>query len=165
MKRQALCAALALAALLSLFACVQTPVYRSDVSADDLADAAVVALGQEVNYLSPPADFLSDFFTSPDYAEQVALRRADVGNNLNELGVFRVTEGNASGMETLLRRYLTDSYARNADWYDSYIPRETPKLRDAEVRVYGNYVVYAILDGEDRAAAFAAIEERLQQPK
>ena len=165
MKRKLLCTLLTLAMLLSLPACTKKEDYRSDLSSEDLAEAATDALGQEVNYLSPPVDFLSDFFTSPDFAEQISLRRADVGNNLDEFGVFRVTAGNAAAMETILRGYLSASYEQNADWYDSYIPHETPKLRDAEVRSYGDYVVYAILDSEDRATLFSAIEAQLRQPK
>ena len=47
-------------------------------------------------------------------------------------------------------------------WYDSYIAQETPKLRDAEVKVFGNYAVYAIASKEDRAAFFDAVENALR---
>ena len=78
-------------------------------------------------------------------------------------GFFHVTDGNADSMEALLKDYLTRSYEKNQSWYDSYIPKEIPKLRDAEVKVFGNYVIYTICSKEDRAAVFSAVADLLKQ--
>ena len=85
------------------------------------------------------------------------------GNNLDEIGIYQVTDGNANAMKTVLEDYLEDSLARNQSWYESYIPKEIPKLRDAEVKVFGNYVIYAICSKEDRAAVFSAVADLLKQ--
>ena len=85
------------------------------------------------------------------------------GNNLDEIGIYQVTDGNANAMKTVLEDYLEDSLTRNQSWYESYIPKEIPKLRDAEVKVFGNYVIYAICSKEDRAAVFSAVADLLKQ--
>ncbi|MBQ1963425.1 MAG: hypothetical protein II369_04835, partial [Clostridia bacterium] len=63
----------------------------------------------------------------------------------------------------VLEKYLADSFTKNQTWYDSYIPTETPKLRDAEVKIFGNYVIYVIADKEDRTALLSTVEELLKQ--
>ena len=82
---------------------------------------------------------------------------------MDEFGIFHVTDGNAEDLETELEDYLEESYEQNKDWYDSYMPEETPKLRDAQVKVFGNYVVYVILSEADCEAAFEAVEKALKK--
>jgi len=65
----------------------------------------------------------------------------------------------------LLQGYLQKRYTENQEWYNSYMPTETPKLRDAEVRIYGNCVVYAVLSSEQRTAFFAECEKLLKEQK
>ena len=64
-------------------------------------------------------------------------------------------------MENHLVSYLSKSFEKNREFYDSYIPEETAKLRDAEVRRFGNYVAYAILDRDSKSRFFSAIEDKL----
>ena len=83
--------------------------------------------------------------------------------NIDEFGVFHVTDGNADAMEALLReKYLTPCYEKNREFYNSYIPNETSKLRDAKVKVFGNYVVYAIMSAQDRNTLFNAVRDELE---
>ena len=42
------------------------------------------------------------------------------------------------------------------------MPEERPKLDSAEIKVVGNYVMYAILSDSDKTAAFEAFEKVLQ---
>ena len=42
------------------------------------------------------------------------------------------------------------------------MPGERPKLDSAEVKIVGNYVMYAILSDSDRTAAFDAFSKALQ---
>ena len=65
-------------------------------------------------------------------------------------------------MQTLCQSYLSlkmERWVLQAD----YIAAEHPKMEDAEVRVFGNYVVYTILTKQDKTAVFKAVEELLKQ--
>ena len=135
--------------------------YRDDVPLSTLSETARGVLSADTNYLSIDVDYLGDYFQAPDYLLEGTILRADVGNNLDEIGIFHVTGGNASAMKRLLSDYLARSYEQNRDWYDSYIPHETPKLRDAEVRVMGNYVAYAVLSPDRRESFFTSLREAL----
>lgn len=152
---------------LSLTACGVRE-YRDDVDATALAERVTEALNKETDlplrYVKDDTGFLDEYFKAPTYIADHAVLYAASTNNLNEIGIWRVTEGHAQELASLLRNdYLKASLEKNSAWYDSYIPMETPKLRDAEVRVYGNYVVYAILNAEDRDTAFDTVENVLEK--
>ena len=151
----------------SLTAC-GTREYRDDVDVTALAERITEELNEDTDlplrYVKDDTGFLDEYFRVPDYITDHAVLYAVSTNNLNEIGVWRVQEGHAQELAALLRDdYLKASLEKNSAWYDSYIPMETPKLRDAEVRVYGNYVVYAILNAEDRDTAFDTVEDVLEK--
>ncbi len=156
----------ALAILLLIFilvtsvSCLQ-PEYRDDLSATELADMAISALPKDVVYVTDESSHTDAYFKAPDYLKDHSVRYAEDTNNINELGIYRVEDGYGEELAELLRGYLTESYMENVEWYDSYIPRETPKLRDAEVHVYGDTVVYVILHETDKRTVLQAIEAAL----
>ena len=152
---------ISLTLLLTLASCKKEN-YRDDLPVNALSGTVIVSLS-DADYSTADDGFLDDYFQTPDYVKEKIICFANEGNNLNEFGIYHVTEGNAEQMKSILEKYLTDSYERNQSWYDSYIPEETPKLRDAEVKVFGNYVVYAIFSQEGRATIFATVEEMLAE--
>ena len=150
---------LAMLTVLSAIACTSTT-YRTDVAAAALADTAVSALNDGKDYTAADTDFLDSYFSLPTYVTDSVIRFSTDGNDLNEFGIYQVTDGNADSMKALLSGYLTEFY----ELYNAnYLPEETPKLRDAEVRVFGNYVAYAMLNETDRATFFNTIENALKQ--
>lgn len=161
--KKILCLLLALLTLaLPLTACSKS--YADDLSAEELSDAIMIDLiNAAPQYSIADEGYLDDYLTLPDYVTDHMIHFSTAGNDLDEFGVFHVTEGNAQDLETELEDYLEEAYEQNKDWYDSYMPEETPKLRDAQVKVFGNYVVYAILSEEDCKTAFDAVEKALRK--
>lgn len=148
-----------------LSACAPQREYRDDRFAVELAEVGITSVRsapdavREAVYLRDESDLLASYFDLPDYVLEFCVLYAQEVACLDEVGVFHVTDGaSAAALASLLRdAYLRPCYERNRDWYDSYMPHETPKLRDAEVRVFGNYVAYAILAPASRAAFFSAL--------
>lgn len=159
--KKALALLLLFSALAALAACGGTS-YRTDVKAGDLIQTAETALGDGVTYRTALNSYLKSYFETPDYVTESVIRFAEDGNNVNEFGIFLVKDGNAKAMSALLRGYLDDYYAQ---FGTNYKQEEIPKLRDAEVRVYGNYAVYAILTGSDRETFFDAVRDALTVPQ
>jgi len=153
---------LSISLLFSLASCGESANYADGVSAKALSDTATAALGDGIAYLTAENGFFDDYFAMPTYVTDSSVRFAPDTNNLNEFGVFHVENGKASAMKDVLRSYLSECLERNGSWYDSYIAQETPKLRDAEVKVFGNYAVYAIASKNDRATFFGAVENALK---
>ncbi len=153
---------------LALPACSQKAEYRDDVDVTALAERVTSELNEDTDlplkYVKDDTGFLEDYFKAPDYITDHAVLYAVSTNNINEIGIYKVRDGHARELATLLKTdYLKASFDKNSAWYDSYIPMETPKLRDAEVRVFGNYVVYAILDADGRETAFDTVENLLEK--
>ena len=147
--------------LLSLVACGGTT-YKNDVPVDQIAETAIKKLTEGTIFNTAADGFLDDYFKKPDYVESFVIRNSGDTNNLDEFGIFHVEEGKEKDMSDLLKSYLSKSYEANKSFYDSYIPEETPKLRDAEVKTFGNYIVYAIMSEDSRALLFASIESSLK---
>lgn len=136
--------------------------YSDQFSPAELGGRLLTTLDAEDAYLEASDDALADYFEIPDYVTDHAVYfRAD-RNNLDEFGIFHTQEGRAKEMAAQLLDYLDRSLQENRAWYDSYIPAETPKLRDAEVRTFGNYAVYGILSNKDRERVFETLEETLR---
>ena len=134
--------------------------YLTSLSAAEVADAAADGLAEE--FRTADADYLSDYVTLPQSGYTLCVRIATGGDCIDEYGILH-TDIDTEGAERLIREYLARSYEENRAFYDSYIPTETPKLRDAQVRVFGDYVVYAILSPEDRDRLFKRVEACLSE--
>lgn len=155
---------LTLSILFSLLSCGKPTAYTDRCRCTDLADRAIDSFDRTDAYATADELFFNDYFHLPDYTLDYTVRFASDSGNLNEIGVFHTEAGRAKELQTLLQTYLQTSYQRNRTWYDSYIPHETPKLRDAEIRVFGNYVVYTVLSGANKDRVFFAVESALTAP-
>ena len=163
MKRTlySLVALLLLASLLP--SCKSVRQYRDDLSVRELCDLQGT---REDGYLIDSTDFLEDYLTLPDDVTEYAVLYKKETNCLDEIGIFRVAGDNAEHLADLIRTdYLMKSYEKNRTFYDSYMPEETPKLANAEVRVFGSYTVYAILSEHDKRELFDALEKQLTGKK
>ena len=137
--------------------------YRDDLTVSHVTEYVREELDHPIEYVQADADYLREYFVLPDFVREHDIYYAADGNNLNEFGVFRITEDENNDLMTMLKDYLARSLEENQAFYDSYIPQETPKLRDAEVHRFGNYVAYAILDLQGRQSFFSALERRLKK--
>ena len=153
----------ALLLLCALSACMQAHSFTDTVMISKIAEEVLDELDSPHLFLTDNTGFTDEYFTMPDYVTEHAVLYTGETETIDEFGIFHVTSGNASAMEALLReRYLTPCYEKNREFYNSYIPNETSKLRDAEVKVFGNYVVYAIMNTQDRNTLFNAVQDELE---
>lgn len=154
---------LMLACVASLASCMRAHSFTDAMMISEISEEVLDELDSPFPYLVDNTGFTEDYFALPDYVTEHAVFYTGEVNNIDEFGIFHVTSGNAATMEALLReRYLAASYEKNRDFYNSYIPNETQKLRDAEVKSFGNYVVYAIMSAADRNTLFNAVRDELE---
>lgn len=151
-----------LCAAFILTACAKAE-YKKDVKPREIADALCEKIPTEGAWIGEDQSFIEEYVILPEYVKESQIYYAKSTNNLDEFGILLVEEGKAKAVKAILmQRYLQKRYDENREWYDSYMPTETPKLRDAEVRVYGNCVAYAILSPEGRTAFFSECEKLLK---
>ncbi len=148
-----------LLAVLMLVACGGQS-YRTDVPTADLS-AAIEPLLEHASHLdTADDDYLRFNLSDAASAAEHIIRLPVSGTTLDEYGIFRAsapedTAALADACETYLQ-------IRNDAWLGLYLVEEYPKLRDAEVKVIGQYVVYLILSEEEKAAVMEKIEEMLK---
>ena len=117
------------------------------------------------DYRLDTAGILEDYITLPDTVTEYAVFYSAETENADELGIFLCRDDeDAIELEQMLRTaYLDAFYEKNREFYDSYIPGETPKLKDAQVRRFGIAVAYAMLSPADQSAFFHAIDKYMQE--
>ena len=149
--------ALLLGSLMVLAACGGAK--QKDVPVSELSAAVASALGKADSMTSSDAMLLGlTKKTAAELGDHAVLMNV-YGTSADEFGVFKAGTMTAKDLQATAEDYLAK---RIASWMDEYMPQEKPKLTNAEVKVSGDYVMYAILSDEDKATAFSAFENALK---
>lgn len=129
-----------------------------DVPIDDLIVAVDKAVGLS-DVVDPGESYVKGYMKkSADEIGEYAIRKNVMGTSIDEFGVFKAGKMTTKDLQAMIEGYLQ---ILNDSWMN-YQPEEKPKLDGAEVKVVGDYVMYAILSDADRAAAFGAFESALK---
>lgn len=151
-----------LAMVLAFSACAKAPAvtYRSDVGMAELSgaveaylDAGSLAQMQE-SYLTGPMKLDTALFA--DYVVKINA----YGANIDEYGIFKAPDAaSVDSVKQAVEGYLQ---LRRDTWMEEYMPEEKPKLTQAEIRVAGQYVMYAIVSDDARKPVLDAFENALK---
>ena len=161
MKRITIIALVLACLTLFLCGCNNGSDVRNDVAVKDIASAisAAISTGDE---LSPKSDSYISGMTRLDVSEfeEYIVIANTMGLNVDEFGVFKGADKNNT--DDIFASVQAMLKLRLETWMDAYMPKEKPKMTNAECKRLGNYVVYAILSDENRAAALKAFEDALK---
>lgn len=152
--------ALTLVFALSLSACGGGAV-KNDVPVSELGNSIDSVIDSEGDLLDAPESYITsnmklDLTTVGEYTVKINSR----GVNIDEYGIFKAADDTQlQQLQTMVKDYLQ---FRIDSWMVEYMPEEFPKLQNAEVKVVGNYVMYAILSDSSKKAAFSAFEDALK---
>lgn len=144
-------------------ACSGKENYREGIPCRDLTEKFIASQLSAPDYSYYDREELSFFLDIPEYVTDLsAIYSTDV-NDINEIGVFHCSDKKSAEkfLDTLIS-YLEEQQKGQKAFIESYAPREVPKLDGAEVRRYGNYVVYTILSAQDKKAVWETIEKELR---
>lgn len=166
MKR-ILCVIFVLSLLCSLIACSGGDKNYSDsIPCAELLDAAEEQIPIDLGYESFGGDHIKYYFDNTELDDDHALRYSVKSENVNEIGIFHAPdEDSRKKLEDLAKKYISDLVEDRGSFIASYAPDELDKLRGGEVRVYGNYIAYAILSEAEKEHFFDAIEKELKKEK
>ena len=149
-------------ACLLICSCAQKK-YRSDVSCRELCDLAQNSIDDGLEYEEYGESHLKyEFGDGALGADDFCIVYSVKVEDINEIGVFFADgEERVKEIAKDCREYLEDMRENKGAFISSYAPLEMPKLDKAGVRVYGNYVIYAVTDEDLAENAFEEIEKRL----
>lgn len=153
-----------LSILLLLPSCGERTVYRNDLSCEALALALEAEIPVDHGYLSVGPDHWRYYFDGTAPGDDRCIRISAVSEDINEIGIFRTTD-RPSQKELLrsLQDYLDRLREEKSAFIGSYAPQELPKLKEAQIRCFGDYTVYAILSREAQERLFGAMERILSR--
>ena len=165
MKKITLIAALLLCFTLACTACASS--YRSDVAVNDLTSAVLNAVSTPGGFTAADSDYVDLEFTKPDVISanvvQWSICASTSSSTVDEFGIFRVKEGGDVGaVKAEVSDYVQSMQVKLEVYLDMYDPAEKTKLENAQVFVYGNYVVFTMLSEGDTTALTSAIEGALK---
>lgn len=162
MKKNALSLLLVLCTLLC--ACGSKSAYADDLPCAELSDAMEDQIPVDFGYETFGRDHIRYYFEDTELPDDLCLRYSVRSEDINEVGIFHAPDEAArEEIKALSQRYLEELRRDQSAFIASYAPEELPKLERAEVKVFGNYVVYAILSDSDRELVFDTIEKKLMK--
>ena len=148
--------------LLSLFSCGERRNYRDDLSCGELVDKATGQIPVDMGYKALGGEHIEYNFSGTELDDDHAFSASVASGDINEVGIFHAPDvESVEALKALTEEYLKNYQEEKESFIASYAPRETEKLKNAEVRSYGNYVAYAILSAEDKAIFFDTVEKLL----
>ena len=150
--------------LLSLFSCGERREYRDDISCGELVDKATGQIPVDMGYKALGGEHIEYNFSGTELDDDHAFSASVASEDINEVGIFHAPDSKSvATLKALAEEYLKNYREEKESFIASYAPKDTPKLKSAEVRSYGNYVVYAILSADDKAIFFDTVEKLLSQ--
>ena len=147
-----------------LTACSKSNSYRNDIPCSELAREICDEADAAGGYSAYENDYIGFLFDSASLYDDCSVMYSTEVSDINEIGVFHCeNKDNAKSLAESLTKYITDMQTEQKAFISSYAPRELPKLENAEVHQYGNYVIYFIISDDDKPDAIEEIEEMLKE--
>ena len=151
----------ALAIILSLCACGGSGV-KDDVAVTTLAEKVGAAIEKNDTMMAVDDNYLKNLMqlNKGISAEHVVMVNTS-GTTIGEYGIFK--GGNQAETKELAKEVDTYLKMVNDTFMEEYNAEERPKVRDAEYKTAGNYVMYAILGESEKTEAFKIFENELKK--
>lgn len=136
--------------------------YADSVSCSDIGTAVFNVADSEKEYAPFEPSHIEQYFKETDkYDDYYAVYSTDTAD-IDELGIFHATSNNnADAMVKECQSYIEELQKNSRAFIASYAPLELPKLDGAQVRQFGNYVIYTVLEEEQANKIFKQVRERL----
>ena len=148
--------------LFSLLGCTKEGEVRDDLTCAELMRLAEAEIPTDMGYEDFSAEHLRQNFASVH--NDHALRYSVASDNMNETGILHAPDKKAAReLYNSAQKYLDDLLAEKGVFASSYAPKEYDKLKNAEVRLIGNYVAYAVLSKDDRQVFFDTLEKAIEK--
>ncbi len=148
--------------LLLLCSCSKKVNYRNDISCAELTEKLSETAPIDNGYLEHGEEQIKFFFDDTRLQDDFSILYSAKVEDINEIGVFHCpNEASAQRLYEIVENYLDETEKTQTNFIMSYAPMEIKKLDDAEVKLYGNYVIYAILDDEHQKDLWRTAENTL----
>ena len=151
-------------AFVLLFGGCATEKYRDDVDCRSLVLSVTAEMPSELDFLELDESFREFYFEGADGFDDCYIAYSADNEDISEIGVFHaVSDEAAEKIEGICYEYINDLSQNSRAFIASYAPEELTKLDGAEVRRYGRYVVYTVLNTADTERVFETVKNALSE--
>ena len=108
-------------------------------------------------------DELQIFFSSPELYDDISIIYSKDTTDIAELGILHAAnEEKATKLFEEAKLYIKNLQEQKREFLNNYSPNEVQKLNSAEVRKFGNYIIFTVADPDDKNYVFSKAEELLK---
>ena len=137
--------------------------YKDDLAVSDVANVIAEAVKVDGGYKTLSDDYLSFYFELPDGVSEKTVVQSIKEQEITEFGVFKTDSKNVKTLKSAIEQYLEEQKAILVPQVNMYAPEEAPKIEKATVKVFGNYVVYLIMNKDTQDTAYDAVTNLLKK--
>ena len=136
--------------------------YSNSLTSKELTDAIVGQISGYEDYIEYTDEELSYFDLAKCDDADITLLYSRDAEDVGEIGVIRISGGNLNKTKLAVEEYLDAQQKEKGAFFKNYAPGELLKLERAEVRCFGDYVIFTVLSSEETQAVFEKAEEILK---
>ena len=141
-----------------LTACQSNANVNNTVQISDIEDIFSENLSSDIGYCDVSIYYRDNYFSDIINIEECKIYTSNDSTNFDEFGIFRFADENsARKARGMIKQYLNDS--RNE--FENgiiYNIQEYPKFQNADVKLYGKYLIYTILSPEKTEKIYTEIK-------
>ena len=153
---------IALAISMLIFPSCKQAEYSSSLTSKELSDALMGQISGSEDYIEYTDEELSYFDFAKNADADITVLYSRAAEDVGEIGVIRISKEKAKEMQSAVENYLKMQKNEKAAFFKNYAPGELSKLDRAEVRRFGDYIIFTVLSSEDSQAVFNKVEEILK---
>jgi hypothetical protein len=136
--------------------------YSDTLSCTDITKSLQSKILADDDYREYSADEVRYIFNGRDSFDSCSIIYSAASDDIGEIGVFHAaSEEEAKKLLNDTEEHVQKEREEKSEFLRNYLPNESKKLENAEVKRFGNYVVYAV--NEDKDAVFSYIEKLLKK--
>ena len=107
---------------------------------------------------------LTYFFSSPELYDDISIIYSKDSTDIAELGILHAAnEETVTKLFEEAKLYIKNLQEQKREFLNNYSPEEVKKLNSAEVRCFGNYIIFTVSDPDDKNYVFSKAEELLKK--
>lgn len=136
--------------------------YSTNVPVSELSAAVDTLLSNPDDFATMTEGYIVGMMEiDPSQFEEYVVKLRASGSNIDEYGIFKAADAESvDATVAIANAYIA---RRIEAWMPEYMPEEFPKMEAASVKVFGQYVVYAVLSEDVKADVFDAVKAELTE--
>ena len=135
--------------------------FTNDRSCEEICTTITAAIDDQ-QYMQFDSTHLNVYFEDNSKYDDYYIVYSESTNDINEFGIFHATDKETSNeLYDSCLEYIQELQENSRAFIASYSPNELNKLDNAQVRKFGNYVVYTVLSEYSAQLVFNQVEKLL----